>query len=170
MNDTKTKPIPDVELQFARDGLRAPDEADIRDWACRAARAAGGSTGEITIRVVNETEMRELNRHWRGRDYSTNVLSFPFDMPEGLPAEAVAPIIGDIAICAPVVEREAAEQGKPVRAHWTHMVVHGVLHLLGHDHEQAGEAEIMEALEVSVLAELGHDDPYREPDTGVRGQ
>ena len=170
MNDTKTKPTPDVELQLAGEGLGAPDDNDIRDWTCRAARAAGGAGGVITVRVVDEVEMRELNGYWRGRDYSTNVLSFPFEMPEGLPADAVDPIIGDIAICAPVVERQAQEQGKPVRAHWTHMVVHGVLHLLGHDHEQAGEAEIMEALEVSILAERGHGAPYREPDTSVRGQ
>lgn len=169
MNDTKTRPTPAVELQLARDELLAPDPASIEDWACRAARAAGGADGAITVRVVDEGEMRELNRYWRGRDYSTNVLSFPFEMPEGLPAEAVDPIIGDIAICAPVVERQAGEQGKSIQAHWTHMMVHGVLHLLGHDHEQAGEAEIMEALEVSILAELGHDDPYREPDTGTQG-
>jgi probable rRNA maturation factor len=170
MNDTKTKPAPEVELQLASEELRAPAPASVRDWACRAARAAGGADGAITVRVVTEDEMRDLNRYWRGRDYSTNVLSFPFAMPEGLPLDAIDPIIGDIAICAPVVERQAGEQGKSIQAHWTHMMVHGVLHLLGHDHEQAGEAEIMEALEIAVLAELGYDDPYREPDTGAQGR
>lgn len=104
-----------------------------------------------------------LNRTWRGKDKPTNVLSFPSGdfVANRLDATASAePSLGDLAICAPVVAREAREQGKPVKAHWAHMVVHGVLHLLGHDHEDDGEAEVMEAREVAILGTFGYANPY----------
>jgi probable rRNA maturation factor len=153
---------PAIEVQFACEHAGLPDEASIRSWALAAHRAAGGATGEITVRTVDEDTMREMNRQYRGKDNSTNVLSFPFEMPAGLPADAVAPVLGDIAICAEVVAREAAEQKKDVQAHWAHMVVHGVLHLLGHDHQNDSDAEVMEALERDILTETGFADPYRE--------
>jgi probable rRNA maturation factor len=115
---------------------------------------------EISLRLVDETEMRALNHRYRGRDGATNVLSFPADLPPGLPDDAELSLLGDIVICAPVVRREASEQNKSEAAHWDHMLVHGVLHLLGYDHVDDDEAECMEALERDTLAELGHSDPY----------
>ncbi len=125
-----------------------PSAASLRAWA-QAAR--GKKTGEITLRIVGPDEGRALNRDWRGRDYATNVLSFPMQEPDYL---------GDIVICAAVVAREAQQQHKTPRAHWAHLVVHGVLHLLGHDHLVDDEAEKMEALERRLLARLGFSDPY----------
>jgi probable rRNA maturation factor len=102
--------------------------------------------------------MRELNARYRHGDYATNVLSFPAELPAGVDL----PLLGDIVVCAPVVNREAAAQRKAPRAHWAHMLVHGTLHLLGHDHERAREAARMEALEKRVLAGLKFPDPYQE--------
>jgi probable rRNA maturation factor len=130
---------------------------------------------ELTIRIVGESEGAALNQRFRGRSGPTNVLSFPFEapaLPEASPdADAVfddydelalqfEAMIGDLVICAPVVRREALEQNKPLEAHWAHMVIHGVLHLLGHDHIDAAEAERMEALETEVLGRLGFPPPY----------
>lgn len=155
-------PVIDLHTDLPPEGL--PDAASVTLWAETAARLAGGARGEIAIRLIDEEESRALNHEFRGRDYATNVLSFPFEMSDDLPLELQAElgdgIIGDIAICAPVVAREALEQGKPVQAHWAHMVVHGVLHLLGHDHVDDSGAEIMEALEIRILAELGFANPY----------
>lgn len=157
-------PIPVVELQSDLPAAGLPAADQVQRWAEAAARLAGGAAGEIAIRIVDEAESQALNHDYRGKDYPTNVLSFPFELPEGMPEEMRAElgegIIGDIAICAPVVEREAQDQGKAVEAHWAHMVIHGVLHLLGHDHVEDAGAEIMEALEVRVLAELGYPNPY----------
>ena len=111
---------------------------------------------ELTIRIVDEAEGRELNRRWRQRDYATNVLSFA---AEGL-AEIAPEILGDIVICAPVVNTEATAQGKPRAAHWSHLTVHGVLHLLGFDHEDEPSAAVMEEHERVILARLGFADPY----------
>ena len=111
---------------------------------------------EVNILVVDAKEGRRYNRQFRGKDYATNVLSFPY---EPLPGEKT-PLLGDLVICAPVVAREAAEQGKRLRDHYAHLTVHGVLHLLGHDHETDSEAAKMEALERRILASLGIADPY----------
>ena len=153
-------PTPSVEVQWASDAPDAPDEADLRSWALNATTVAGGVAGDITLRIVDDEEIRDLNRSFRGKDKPTNVLSFPFEAPEGLPEEALDPLLGDIVISAPVVRREAAEQDKALDAHWAHMVTHGVLHLLGYDHIDDEEAEVMETLEVRALAELGYSDPY----------
>lgn len=112
---------------------------------------------EVNILIVDAHAARRYNREFRGRDYATNVLSFPY---EPLPGEA-SRLLGDLVICAPVVAREAREQGKRPRDHWAHLAIHGVLHLLGHDHEDAAQAEAMEALERRILAGLGIADPYR---------
>ena len=116
--------------------------------------------------MVGEDEGRALNRHYRGKDYATNVLSFPADLAEGvkLPKGVTLPLMGDIVLCAPVVAREAAEQGKPAAHHYAHLTVHGALHLLGMDHQDDREAECMERLEREILAELGIEDPYRIQD------
>ncbi|MEE4279439.1 MAG: rRNA maturation RNase YbeY [Halieaceae bacterium] len=130
--------------------------------ACSARETAARESAEISLRLVGEAEMRELNGRYRGRDYATNVLAFPAALPEGLPDDVELSLLGDIVICAPVVRREAHEQNKDEAAHWDHMLVHGVLHLLGFDHEDDDEAEHMEATERHALADLGHGDPYEE--------
>lgn len=153
-------PTPSVDIQWASDAPDAPDEADLRAWARKAAAIAGGVVGEITLRIVDDDEIQALNHQYRGKDKPTNVLSFPFDMPEGLPEDVIAPLLGDIVISAPVVAREAREQNKPLDAHWAHMVTHGVLHLLGYDHIEDEDAELMESLEIRALADQGFPDPY----------
>jgi probable rRNA maturation factor len=147
----------DVSVSYGlpRAGLPAP--ASFRKWALAAA-AGRILRADLAIRVVDTKEACSLNRHYRGKDYATNVLSFPADLPEGVQV----PLLGDLVICAPVVAREAAEQDKPLAAHYAHLTIHGVLHLLGLDHEDEREAEAMEAIERALLAELGYADPYAE--------
>ncbi|WP_028238690.1 rRNA maturation RNase YbeY [Stutzerimonas azotifigens] len=151
----------ELDLQRASQAP-APDDDAFRRWCELALRQRRGDS-ELTIRLVDEAEGRELNRTWRHKDYATNVLSFPAEVPEGI---LDIPLLGDLVICVPVVEREAAEQGKALEAHWAHLVIHGCLHLLGYDHIDDDEAEEMEALERQLLAELGHPDPYTDDDTG----
>lgn len=135
----------------------APEEDDLRRWICTAlAERTPAANAEVCLRLVDEAEMTALNRDYRGKSGSTNVLSFP----AGLPLELGLPLLGDIVICAPVVVREAAAQGKPLAAHWAHMAVHGSLHLLGYDHIGDADAAAMEALETSILAQLGFPCPY----------
>lgn len=147
----------ELDLQLATDA-NAPGETDFRRW-CELALRQRSADSELTIRLVDEPEGRELNRTWRQKDYATNVLSFPADVPDEL---LDIPLLGDLVICVPVVEREAAEQGKALEAHWAHLVIHGCLHLLGYDHIDDEEADEMEALERTFLAELGHPDPYAD--------
>ena len=148
------KAEPAVHVQFACRAAGIPDARRIRRWA-RAALADGQSHAEVTVRVVGEREGRLLNQRWRGRPHATNVLSF------SAPHLPLAPgALGDIAVCAPVAVREAKEQGKSQAAHWAHLVIHGVLHLLGHEHERRHDAVVMEALEARILARLGFPDPY----------
>jgi probable rRNA maturation factor len=144
-----------VNYGVARAGL--PSSLSFRRWADAAlAGAKRRKPAEFAIRIVGTREGRRLNRDYREKDYATNVLSFPVELPPGV----TLPLIGDLAICAPVVTREATEQGKRARDHWAHMTVHGVLHLLGYDHIDDAEAETMEALETRILAKLGIADPY----------
>ncbi|HEY9112791.1 MAG TPA: rRNA maturation RNase YbeY, partial [Rhodanobacteraceae bacterium] len=110
----------------------------------------------LSIRIVGAREGRALNLQYRGKDYATNVLSFPAELPRGV----VLPLLGDLAICAPVVAREARDQGKARRDHYAHLTVHGMLHLLGFDHQNARDAARMEKLETGILAKLGIADPY----------
>ena len=145
----------EVAVQVACQEDDLPDPAKLRTWA-RAAVGKQREYAELTIRVVDEGEISELNERYRKRSGVTNVLSFPFDAPE----EVDIPLLGDIVICAPVVRREAGEQSKNVDAHWAHMVVHGTLHLLGFNHEKPSEAREMEAIETRILADLGFDNPY----------
>jgi len=141
----------DVVLRYRTRRPWAPAPASLRRWA---RLAAGDRRGELGIRVVGAGESRELNERWRGRPKPTNVLSFP-----------AAPSLrgkqlGDLVVCAPVVAREAREQGKSLSAHWAHMIVHGTLHLLGFDHARAADAKLMEGRERAVLRRLGIADPY----------
>jgi len=145
-----------LELQIA---TRTPDLPPAEDFETWARTALGDEPRRsLVIRIVDEAESRRLNRDYRGKDRPTNVLSFPFEAPPGVPDEH----LGDLVICAPVVRREAKEQGKVEARHWAHMVIHGVLHLRGHDHQHDAEAEIMENLERQLLAGLGLPDPYME--------
>lgn len=147
----------ELDLQRVSQG-EAPGDEDFRRW-CELALRQRSADSELTIRLVDEAEGRELNHTWRQKDYATNVLSFPADVPDEL---LDIPLLGDLVICVPVVAREAAEQGKPQEAHWAHLVIHGCLHLLGYDHIDDAEADEMETLERQLLAELGHPDPYAE--------
>lgn len=115
-------------------------------------------SAELTIRIVDKNEMTELNSTYRHKNKPTNVLSFPFDMPEECDEDTL--ILGDIVICAEVISEEAREQEKKLEAHWAHMVVHGTLHLLGYDHEKESDADIMESEEIKILAALGFNNPY----------
>ena len=145
----------DVAVSYAAPRAGVPASTSFRKWVA-AALTGRIREADLAIRIVDEREGQALNRHYRGKDYATNVLSFPAELPEGVKL----PLLGDLVICAPVVAREAAEQGKPVAAHYAHLTVHGVLHLLGWDHEHDKDAEAMEQLEREVLAELGLPDPY----------
>ena len=134
-----------------------PDEDDIRRWI-EAVLAAEAKTAEVelTVRIVDEAEMAELNARYRHKTGPTNILSFPFEAPPGVELN----LLGDLVIAAPVVQREAREQGKTETAHWAHMIVHGTLHLLGYDHQEPAEAEDMEAREIRILQQLGYSNPY----------
>lgn len=146
-----------VHLSYGVERKGLPSALSFRRWVEAAlAGAKRRKPVELAIRIVGTREGRNLNRDYREKDYATNVLSFPVELPPGVNL----PLIGDLAICAPVVAREAKEQGKPANHHWAHMTVHGVLHLLGYDHIEDNEAEAMEALETRILAKLGIDDPY----------
>ena len=149
-----------VSIDRSAAGAATPDDALIRSWVAAALSSAGvDAGGDIAIRYVDESAMQQLNRDYRGRDAPTNVLSFPAAPIAGLP-KRVRVGLGDIAVCPAVVAAEAAEQGKSSADHHAHMLVHGVLHLLGYDHESAADAEKMEALERRVLDRLGIGDPY----------
>lgn len=136
-----------------------PNAAKLQGWAELAAAnflSQKNEDQELTIRIVDEGESQSLNHSYRDKDKPTNVLSFPYEQAPGM----YVPLLGDLVICAPVVIQEALEQEKPVEAHWAHMVLHGVLHLLGYDHIETDETEQMEKLEVTLLGKLGYANPY----------
>jgi probable rRNA maturation factor len=149
----------ELDLQIALDLPGLPTAADLRRWAEAALAGADyRQDAELTIRVVDEAESTALNEGYRHKQGPTNVLSFPVETPP----EAESALLGDVVICAPVVLREAVVQGKTPEAHWAHLVAHGVLHLLGYDHDEE-QAEAMESLEIRILAGLGYPDPYGDP-------
>lgn len=141
-----------------------PAESNIEQWVQQVLTKQLESTPfpELSIQVVDEQTITELNETYRHKSGPTNVLSFPFDAPPGLPEEEAEALLGDIVICAQVVAAEAQQQHKSLQAHWAHMVVHGVLHLLGYDHLNDKEAEQMERLEIQLLNELTFPNPYQE--------
>jgi len=151
----------DVAVNYAvpRSGL--PAAVSFRKWVA-AALDGRIREADLAIRLVRSKEARALNRHYRGKDYPTNVLSFPAEMAEGvkLPKGVKMPLLGDLVLCAPVIAKEAREQKKPLAAHYAHLTVHGALHLLGWDHDDERDAEAMEQLEREILAGLGIADPY----------
>lgn len=155
-----------IAIQYALDSTRAtdlPDRAQIRRWvqATRAvlqSQEAALSDAVLTIRFVDAREGRRLNHDHRGRDYATNVLTF--NLHEDAPAGLALPILADLIVCWPVVRREAREQRKQLAHHAAHMIVHGVLHAHGYDHERARDAKVMEALERLILARFRVSDPY----------
>lgn len=149
-----------VEVQLAVDAESLPSARQLNAWAL-AAWQDPGHDAEVVVRVTDEAESRRLNQEYRGKDRPTNVLSFPFDPVPEIDLDHV----GDLVICAPVVEREAGEQGKRPEAHWAHMVVHGILHLQGYDHENDAEAAEMESLETEILTALGYPPPYPDGET-----
>ena len=151
----------DLQLALGDEVCEHPDEESFQRWLGAATDEAAltlPAVPQLTIRITGEKEIAELNRRYRGKEGATNVLSFPFEAPEieGMEFD----LLGDIVISAPVVEREALEQNKSVEAHWAHMTLHGLLHLLGQDHQTDDQAVVMEALEVSLLRHLGYADPY----------
>ncbi|SJL82704.1 rRNA maturation RNase YbeY [Vibrio palustris] len=146
----------ELDLQIACDNAEhLPSEEHYARWLTQAV-SRFREQAEVTIRIVDEAESHQLNLDYRGKDKSTNVLSFPFDAPPGFDID----LLGDLVICRQVVEREAKEQNTTLDAHWAHMVVHGSLHLLGYDHIEDDEAEIMESLETDIMQHMGFDDPY----------
>jgi probable rRNA maturation factor len=151
----------DVAVAYAVPRAGLPSAVSFRRWSA-AALASRIREADLAIRIVGAKEGRALNRHYRGKDYATNVLSFPADLSTGvkLPKGVRMPLLGDIVLCAPVIAREAKEQRKPLASHYAHLTVHGVLHLLGWDHQDAREADCMEALEREILGGLGMADPY----------
>lgn len=144
-----------ISVQYATSRKGVPHPRSVARWA---GTAAPRGRGDVTVRFVGATEARALNRRWRARNYTPNVLSFP-----GMEGASAGDWLGDIVICVPVIRREARAQHKTPPAHFAHMVVHGVLHLLGHDHQDEGEARDMERLEANILRRLGYPDPYQAP-------
>lgn len=146
-----------LDLQIAMDtsGLAVPSEDEIRRWV---GSVLGGRMpiAEVTVRIVDEVEIEQLNQQYRHKQGPTNILSFPFETD--IPLEV--PLLGDIVICAPVVVREALEQHKDVSAHWAHLLIHGTLHLLGYDHLTDSEAVAMEQQEIMLMQQLGFSNPY----------
>ncbi|MEN8720075.1 MAG: rRNA maturation RNase YbeY [Oceanococcaceae bacterium] len=141
----------------ADDAQGIPADGVLRDTAVQA--LDGRLAGELNMRIVSRTESQRLNAQFRGKHKPTNVLSFTPDLPAGFPVA----LAGDLALCAAVIRQEAEDQGKPLEAHWRHMIVHGCLHLCGYDHQSDADAESMEALEVALLAGMGVSNPYLSP-------
>lgn len=154
-----------IDVQSACDDDTILETTSVNAWVTSAVEAVGsGKDVEVSVRIVSADEIQALNSDYRDKNKPTNVLSFPAGPIEGLPEDAPV-LLGDIVICASVVDSEAAEQGKIVGDHWAHMLVHGTLHLLGFDHETESEATEMEALETRILTAKGLPDPY-----GASGQ
>jgi len=145
----------EVEVQRETSNSSVPSDQQFEQWATAALQGHGES--ELVIRVVNQEESRRLNEQFANRNKATNVLSFP----AGLPPSIGLALLGDIVICAALVEREAEQQNKSIVAHWAHLTVHGILHLLGHDHQSDQEAANMEALETGLVQSFGFPDPYQ---------
>ena len=150
-----------LDYQLASECQDVPSEAQCLAWLEQMLPEFQAES-ELTVRIVDEAESQSLNGQYRGKDYPTNVLSFPFDVPPHITEEMEFPLLGDLIICAQVVNREALEQNKTKDAHWAHMLLHGCLHLLGYDHIEDVEAEQMEAIEIEILQKMGFPNPYND--------
>ena len=144
----KPSPVLTLSVQYGIANDSLPSRQRMRSWA----KSALLTDAQVTLRLVGSREGRAINRDFRGKDYATNVLTFAY--------HDTAPLSGDIVLCAPVIARQAREQRKPVEAHYAHMVVHGMLHLQGYDHENNDDARVMETLEAEIVVKLGYADPY----------
>lgn len=144
-----------IEVQVVFSSPGQPDKAQIQQWIDAALQDYDKDT-EIVVRIVDVHESAQLNKQYRHKPGPTNILSFPADIPEGIGLN----LLGDLVVCAPVVEREAIEQQKLLTHHWAHIIIHGVLHLLGYDHIEDTEAELMESLEIKILQTLNISNPY----------
>ena len=147
-----------IDVEVNSSSTKIPSVENIELWIRAALQSDELNQAEVSVYIVDEAESQELNAQYRGKDKPTNVLSFPADVPD----EVGVPLLGDLVICAPVVEREAQEQGKTLEAHWAHMLIHGTLHLLGYDHVEDDEADVMEALETRLITQLNFPAPYTE--------
>jgi probable rRNA maturation factor len=147
-----------IDIESNSQSQLIPTLADLERWISAALLNQEFEDAEVSVYIVDEDEGKELNAQYRGKDYPTNVLSFPADIAE----EVGVPLLGDLVVCAPVVEREAQEQGKTLHAHWAHMLIHGTLHLLGYDHIEDDEADAMETLETQIVTGLGYPAPYQD--------
>ena len=146
-----------IEIQTVHQASNLPDEQQIQGWVDAALQNHPSDT-EIVVRIVDEQESAELNLQYRHKSGPTNILSFPVELPEGIELD----LLGDLVICAPVLEKEALEQQKVLADHWAHIIIHGVLHLLGYDHIEDDEAEVMESKEISILNTLKIANPYQQ--------
>jgi probable rRNA maturation factor len=146
-----------IEIQNIYQASNIPDEQPIQHWIDAALKDHSTDT-EIVIRIVDEQESAELNEQYRHKKGPTNILSFPVEIPEGIELD----LLGDLVICAPILEKEALEQQKVLVDHWAHIIIHGVLHLLGYDHIEEDEAELMENKEISILESLSITNPYQQ--------
>ena len=144
-----------IEVQSNSKSNSQPDQVHIQQWVDAALEDFGDDV-EIVVRIVDEQESADLNERYRHKQGPTNILSFPVEIPEGIDLN----LLGDLVICAPVLEKEALEQRKALPDHWAHIVVHGVLHLLGYDHIEDGESEVMENKEITILNKLNINNPY----------
>ena len=147
-----------IDIESNSQSQQIPEIAQLERWISAALQSQEFEEAEVSVYIVDEDEGQELNAQYRSKDYPTNVLSFPADIAE----EVGVPLLGDLVVCAPVVEREAQEQGKTLQAHWAHMLVHGTLHLVGFDHIDDDEAETMESLETQIVTGLGYPAPYQD--------
>lgn len=158
-NDREANVTLELDIQLAEEKVPVPGAERLNRWCCVTLGERCAESPELTIRVVGEEESGRLNQRYRGKCGATNVLSFPVELPDFVDSR----LMGDLVICSPVVAREASEQGKTPDEHWAHIVVHGVLHLLGYDHETESDAQRMEQREREILDGLGFPDPYRTP-------
>ncbi|MGB7451742.1 MAG: rRNA maturation RNase YbeY [Lysobacterales bacterium] len=149
----------EFEIQRATKSGNTPRDEQFQRWI-NAVPVTKSHKLRLTIRIVDEPEAQRFNREYRGRDNATNVLSFPAELPDGLPEDVRQSQLGDILICAPLVVSESLELQRPENDHWAHLTIHGILHLLGYDHEQSAAAALMESMETKILGNLGISDPY----------
>lgn len=149
----------DLVIDNQQQTIIVPEDGVLAKWAATALLASEPT--QVSLLILDPVAAKEMNKTYRGKDYATNVLSFPMQIPDDMQAGLDFKLLGDLVICAEVVEQEALQQKKDSQAHWAHMLIHGMLHLQGFDHELDAEAEVMEKTEIKLLAELGFTNPYQ---------